>query len=105
MHKVCDNYRYQTPTDGEQVRKFDDAVRRGDLLWADSPMNLDPGVAGPTAEKPTPFRATLRAGFLAVQNCFMWTGRIGLEGGNNSMRRVYSRRNWCQNQYMYFKHS
>ena len=30
----------------KQVAEFDDAVRRGDLLWADSPMNLDPGVVG-----------------------------------------------------------
>ena len=29
-----------------QVGEFDDAVRRGHLLWADSPMNLDAGVVG-----------------------------------------------------------
>jgi len=30
----------------EQVSKFDAAVHRGDLLWADSPMNIDPGIVG-----------------------------------------------------------
>ena len=29
-----------------QVAAFDAAVRRGDLLWADSPMNLNSGVVG-----------------------------------------------------------
>lgn len=29
-----------------QVAQFDAAVRRGDLLWADSPMNLNSGVVG-----------------------------------------------------------
>ena len=31
---------------GAQVAAFDAAVRRGDLLWADSPMNLNSGVVG-----------------------------------------------------------
>ena len=31
---------------GGQVAAFDAAVRRGDLLWADSPMNLNSGVVG-----------------------------------------------------------
>lgn len=33
------------PTEAE-VGAFDDAVRRGDLLWADSPMNVNPSVVG-----------------------------------------------------------
>lgn len=32
-----------------QVAAFDDAVLRGDILWASSPMNLDPGVVGSPA--------------------------------------------------------
>jgi len=30
----------------DQVSKFDAAVRRGDLLWADSPFNIDAGIVG-----------------------------------------------------------
>ena len=30
----------------QQVAAFDGAVRRGDLVWADSPMNLNAGVVG-----------------------------------------------------------
>jgi len=32
--------------DASKVAAFDAAVRRGDLLWADSPFNIDAGVAG-----------------------------------------------------------
>ena len=38
-----------------QVDAFDAAVRRGDLLWADSPMNLNSGVVG----KPSMFEGML----------------------------------------------
>lgn len=30
----------------EEVSRFDAAVKRGDLLWADSPMNIDAGIVG-----------------------------------------------------------
>ena len=38
-----------------QVSAFDAAVRRGDLLWADSPMNLNPSVVG----EPSMFEAAM----------------------------------------------
>ena len=36
------------PTE-RQLAEFDAAVRRGDILWAASPMNLDPGAVGSSA--------------------------------------------------------
>jgi len=43
--RTCAQANLVCPTEA-QVSSFDDAVRRGDLLWADSPMNVNPSVVG-----------------------------------------------------------
>ena len=43
--KLANTGQLRCPTPA-QVAAFDAAVRRGDLLWADSPMNLNSGVVG-----------------------------------------------------------
>ena len=51
--KVINSGKLRCPSKAK-VAAFDAAVRRGDLLWADSPMNLNSGVVG----EPSMFEGT-----------------------------------------------